>query len=331
MNSLLISSIILRLLLLKSEEWISVYSLENLVNSYIIVGGLKKEWLSLLAKELFDAETGLFKLSSNTRTIHPSPLSIIHPKYRSYFRLAGLLTGIVDIPCHKQLMTNLLGDQNTDPTGCELLQVFPQTTYRYSFSFILYAHQLNRSNVDIPLNLSDLEDIEPEMTNSLRWMQNNDVTSLQQSFTYELDVFGVMTQQELQPDGSNVIVDESNKAAFISKMYHAKMSREAQEQISIFQAGLFEVTPKLEMTKLFSANELEMLICGKSIIDVADLKQCTRYHGLSRNCSQVKWFWEILEDMDQTTLASLLFFITGKMIIIASKLTYNLSDLQTTS
>lgn len=57
-------------------------------------GGLKKEWLTLLAKELFDTRNGLFQLSPNTRTIHPHPLSIIQPDALTYFNLAGFIVGL---------------------------------------------------------------------------------------------------------------------------------------------------------------------------------------------------------------------------------------------
>ena len=106
-----------------------------------------------------------------------------------------------------------------------------------------------------------------------------------------------------------------NKASFISKMCLAKTSKEVEEQINSIREGFFEVIPKEQLTKLFSASELEILISGKSEIKVEDLKKYTKYQGLSAECLQVKWFWEILEAMDQTTLASLLFFITGRIVL----------------
>ncbi len=59
------------------------------------LGGLKKEWMTLVTKELFDPRYELFKLSSNQRTIHPDPLSIIQPLCMSYFRLAGNIISLV--------------------------------------------------------------------------------------------------------------------------------------------------------------------------------------------------------------------------------------------
>lgn len=58
-------------------------------------GGLKKEWINLLAKEIFDPMKGLFKLSPNLRTLHPHPLSIVQPGELNFFKAAGTLVGLV--------------------------------------------------------------------------------------------------------------------------------------------------------------------------------------------------------------------------------------------
>ena len=66
-----------------------------------------------------------------------------------------------------------------------------------------------------------------------------------------------------------------------------------------------------ELVEIFSPSELEILISGKSEIDVEDLKKHTKLRELNKDDIIVKWFWEIVENMDQDTLANLLFFITG--------------------
>lgn len=58
-------------------------------------GGLKKEWLALLIRELFDPKNGLFKLSHNLRCLYPNPQSSIVPKYLTLFKTAGMIIGLV--------------------------------------------------------------------------------------------------------------------------------------------------------------------------------------------------------------------------------------------
>jgi hypothetical protein len=60
-------------------------------------------------------------------------------------------------------------------------------------------------------NLNDLEDIDPEIMNSLTWMLSNDVETLDQPFIYELDVFGQTIVQELVENGTNTDINNENK------------------------------------------------------------------------------------------------------------------------
>ena len=159
-------------------------------------------------------------------------------------------------------------------------------------------------------NLNDLEDIDPELKHSLDWIKSNDPTDLEQPFSYELDVLGIRVSQELKEDGSNTVVDETNKNSYIKKLYLAKTQGEVLKQIESFKKGFFEIIPE-DFVKLFSSAELGILISGKSEIDIQDLMKHTTYQDINRNSNQVKWFWEIIGLMDQNMLANLLFFITG--------------------
>jgi len=54
-------------------------------------GGLRREFFSLIAKEFFDPQVGLFRLSENKRGIQPNPLASIIPNYLLYFEFAGIM------------------------------------------------------------------------------------------------------------------------------------------------------------------------------------------------------------------------------------------------
>jgi len=241
-------------------------------------GGLKKEWLTLLSKEIFDPQAGLFKLSPNLRSVHPSPHSLIQPGAMSYFSLAGVLVGLA-------IKEKLPIDVN------------------FSKSFLKLV-------MGVQPNLNDLEDIDPEFMQSLSWMLNNDVTDLEQPFIYELDLFGVKVVQELTEDGINVTVDETNKKQFISKVYLSKTLKEVEQPIERFKKGFYKIVPE-HLAKLFASGELEILISGKSELDIQDLMKNTTYRDLNKESLLVQWFWEIVALMDQIMLANLLFFITG--------------------
>jgi len=44
---------------------------------------------------------------------------------------------------------------------------------------------------------------------------------------------------------------------------------------------------------------------------VPDLKDNTEYHNYTRETEVIRWFWEILEDLDRTHKAAFLQFVTG--------------------
>ena len=160
-------------------------------------------------------------------------------------------------------------------------------------------------------NLNDLEDIEPEFMQSLTWMLTNDPTDLEQPFIYELDLCGVKAPQELRANGANTLVNEQNKELYIMRLCISKTLEEVEQQIEKFKQGFFEIVPE-HLAKLFSSGELEILISGKSEIDIQDLMKYTTYQDLNKDSLIVQWFWEIIAIMDQNMLANLLFFITGE-------------------
>ena len=158
--------------------------------------------------------------------------------------------------------------------------------------------------------MNDLEDIDPELVSAWRWMLKNEVEDLEQPFMYELDVFGTKIVQELCENGSETIVDEENKASYISEMCYAKSYNEVKQQVLSFKNGLFEVINK-DLLRIFSSGELEVLIAGLSDIDAKDLLKHLQHKDV-KSKKLVQWFKEIIEVMDQSMLANLLFFITGK-------------------
>jgi len=69
------------------------------INFYYIylIGGLKREWITLLGSEIFNSDRGLFTLSSNQLMIQPSPFSFIVPNHLILFKFIGNLIGKVII------------------------------------------------------------------------------------------------------------------------------------------------------------------------------------------------------------------------------------------
>jgi len=241
-------------------------------------GGVAREWFLELSKQVFNANYNLFIPSANGNTFQPSLIS--DPANLNYFRFIG------------KFIAKALFDK-------QLLECY--------FTRSFYKHILGQ-----PINYHDIEDVDPDYYKSLKWILENDISSagLDLTFSYEFDKFGQFVTEDLVPNGRNIPVTEENKKEYVHLICNHKMARGIKAQIENFLSGFFELIPK-SLIAIFDSKELELLISGLPDIDIVDLKENTEYHGFDSNSQVIRWFWEILEDMDSTQRANLLQFVTG--------------------
>jgi hypothetical protein len=93
-----------------------------------------------------------------------------------------------------------------------------------------------------------------------------------------------------------------------------------QESVVMFKAfrdGLSAVLP-LELSSLFTPNELEQLVCGSSKVDIALLRQCTEYEDILPDSATACNFWRILEDMSNEERTLFLRFVWARSRMPAS-------------
>lgn len=161
-----------------------------------------------------------------------------------------------------------------------------------------------------PTAVSDLNDIDPELFNSLRWMTENSIDDvLAQDFAYEVSAFGEYHTIEIGEGENQREVSDYNKKTFIKKLAFSKLLKEIEEPLREFRKGVFEFVPE-KMLKIFLPSELDSIFGGKGEIDVDEMMQYAKVApGLSDRL--VKRFWAILKEFNQETLSTLLFFITG--------------------
>ena len=70
---------------------------ESKSNFELIIGGLKKEWLSLVAQMLFNPTTGLFRLNEQKTAVFPSRDSLIIPGAKDLYTLCGYILAFVKL------------------------------------------------------------------------------------------------------------------------------------------------------------------------------------------------------------------------------------------
>uniref|UniRef100_A0A8C8REM9 E3 ubiquitin-protein ligase n=1 Tax=Pelusios castaneus TaxID=367368 RepID=A0A8C8REM9_9SAUR len=244
-------------------------------------GGVAREWFFLLSKEMFNPYYGLFEYSATDNyTLQINPNSgLCNEDHLSYFKFIGRVAGMAVY--HGKLLDGF-------------------------FIRPFYKMMLQK-----PITLHDMESVDSEYYNSLRWILENDPTELDLRFIVDEELFGQTHQYELKSGGSEIVVTNKNKRDYIHLVIQWRFVSRVQKQMAAFKEGFFELIPQ-DLIKIFDENELELLMCGLGDVDVADWKQHTKYkNGYNINHQVIQWFWKAVLMMDSEKRIRLLQFVTG--------------------
>ncbi len=83
------------------------------------------------------------------------------------------------------------------------------------------------------------------------------------------------------------------------------LSRGIRDQINSYLTGFRELIPA-KLCSIFTEAELELMICGLPDVDVGDMRKHTEYKGWKESDPTIQWFWQIVNEMDQSDRAQLL-------------------------
>eukprot|EP00095_Tigriopus_kingsejongensis_P011506 maker-scaffold56_size446035-snap-gene-3.36 protein:Tk11506 transcript:maker-scaffold56_size446035-snap-gene-3.36-mRNA-1 annotation:"e3 ubiquitin-protein ligase smurf1 isoform x1" len=243
-------------------------------------GGIAREWLHLLSHEMLNPYYGLFQYSrDDIYTLQINPDSSINPDHLSYFHFVGRIIGMA---------------------------VFHGHHIDGGFTTPFYKMLLNK-----PINLDDIEEVDPNLHTSLHWMLENDITGiLDSNFSVEHEAFGLLQSQELKKGGKDLEVTEKNKKEYVKLYVNYRWCRGIEQQFLALQKGFNELIPQ-QLLKPFDERELELVIGGIGKIDIEDWKTHTRLKHCNTDTPVVKWFWEIVDGYSEEMRARLLQFVTG--------------------
>lgn len=246
----------------------------------IDAGGVSREWFGAMARQMFNPDYALFNpVASDRTTFHPNTLSQVNPEHLMFFKFIGRIIG-------KALYENRVLD-------CH-------------FSRAVYRKILGKS-----VSLKDMETLDLDYYKSLVWMLENDITDVAfETFSFEVDKFGVTETVDLMPGGRDIAVTEDNKHEYVRLVVEYKLIKSVQEQLDHFLEGFHEIIPS-HLISIFNEQELELLISGLPDIDVDDWKNNTEYHNYQPTSAQIQWFWRAVRSFDKEEKAKLLQFVTG--------------------
>lgn len=150
----------------------------------------------------------------------------------------------------------------------------------------------------LPVDMSDL----PE---ALKWILENDPTSLDTTFVIDVEEFGKRREVPLIPGGENIKVTNENKHDFVNRFIRHRLLDQAKDQLKAFVSGINHIIPLSDLA-MFTPKELDLVLCGVPQVDVRDMKRYYHYEY-----PLIQKFFVVIRHWTNDDLAKLIMFITG--------------------
>ena len=243
-------------------------------------GGIMREWLTSLFKEFQKPENKLFtKADTKDYSIKVYNDKNYSKNKLKIFEFIG-----------KIFVLALLND----------------LTINSCFNIYIYKIIL-----DEPVELEELFFIDSEIYHSIQKLKNlQDFSNLELYFAEnEKNEVGDVNVLNLILNGANVPVNKENMEYYFQKKIEYIMNKD-RDYINHIKKSLFSYIPE-SLIKIFSANELELMLNGTPFIDVTDWIENTEYEGYSPSDEIIINFWDIVKELPQEKLSRLLQFSTG--------------------
>ena len=248
-------------------------------------GGLIREWLTILFKEILDSKTGLFELSDTEEISYIVKKNIVNEKKNldKYYFIGKVLA--------KALMENL--------------------TVNCCFNKVIYQLILGEK-----IEFKDLIFIDKQLYNSLKNLINmkeecgDNIAICEIYFSYQYkDEKGNLCFQDLIENGNDILVTKDNFDLYIEKRieYFTKTQLIGVNEIIKGINSVFNV----ELLKIFTSDQLGLLINGTPFIDIDDWRLNTQYKDYNDYDNVIINFWEIISNLSQDDLSNFLLFCTG--------------------
>ena len=243
-------------------------------------GGIMREWLTSIFKEFQKPENKLFtKADTKDYSIKVYNDKNFSKNKLKIFEFIG-----------KIFVLSLLND----------------LTINSCFNIYIYKIIL-----DEPVELEDLIFIDSEIYHSIQKLQKlENFSNLELYFAEnEKDEKGNVNSINFILDGANIPVTKENMSYYFQKKIEYIMNKD-RPYINHIKKSIFSYIPET-LIKIFTANELELMLNGTPFIDVSDWIENTEYEGYSPSDEIIINFWDIVRELPQEKLSRLLQFSTG--------------------
>ncbi|KAG0040527.1 hypothetical protein BGZ82_001853 [Podila clonocystis] len=258
-------------------------------------GGVTKEFFQLMVEKVFDPQFGLFReLQDGSRAwwfegcldgsshveLAPQEVQIRLIEYE----LVGILVGLA--------LYN----------GVILGVRFPSVVYRKLLGWEISLDAFIESFPDLGNGLEQM----------LTWSDGDVYDIFLRSYEISYEHLGQVSTIPLISEGEDIPVTNENRHEYVKAYVDHYVNKHVEREFRAFQKG-FEKICGGEAIKLLRPEELELLLCGNSDLDMHDLESACLYDdGYSPQHGLIKEFWEVVhQDLTPEQHKQLLVFVTG--------------------
>ncbi|EHH26032.1 E3 ISG15--protein ligase HERC5 [Macaca mulatta] len=256
---------------LRKELWVS-FSGEI---GYDLVG-VKREFFYCLFEEMIQPEYGMF--------MYPEGASCmwfpVRPKFekKRYF-FFGLLCGLSLFNCN---VANL------------------------PFPLALFKKLLDQ----MP-SLEDLKELSPDLGKNLQTLLDDEGDNFEEVFYIHFNVHWDRNDTNLIPNGSSIIVNQTNKRDYVSKYIDYIFNDSVKAVYEEFRRGFYKMCDE-DIIKLFHPEELKDVIVGHTDYDWKTFEKNARYEpGYNSSHPTIVMFWKAFHKLTLEEKKKFLVFLTG--------------------
>ena len=248
-------------------------------------GGLIREWLTILFNKILEEETGLFERSDTEeigyivkKNLNPSTENL-----NKFYFIGRVLA--------KALLENL--------------------TVNCCFNKMVYQLILGEK-----IQLNDLVFIDKPLYNSMKHLVNmkdecaENIALCEIYFTYQYEGNdGRIVEENIIENGYDILVTKDNLDLYIDKRIE-HFTKSQLRGINQIIRGIDSIFPA-EYLKIFTSDQLGLLINGTPFIDTDDWRMNTTYKNYNDYDNVIVDFWDIISNLSQEELSNFLLFCTG--------------------
>ena len=170
---------------------------------------------------------------------------------------------------------------------------------------LILAPPVWKQLVGLPLSISDLSEVDSDYVQGLLYVRDNPESFIGIDFMApNSNGYHV----HLHPTWTHVSLD--NHQEYFKLSLYMRL-HEFDQQVVAIREGMARVIP-VPLLSLFTGPELETMVCGSREISIELLKSVTTYKGIDARAPLVCWFWEVMEDFNQTERSLFLRFVWGR-------------------